>query len=180
MSTRTPGALLRTGDLRRRGPTPFEIVSDAPARAALARGMGIVAVRSARLRGQVEPSGRQDWRLEARLGATVVQECVVTLEPVATRIEEAVERLYVAHAEEPDEAEVEMTDDSREPLGAAIDLMAVLAEALALALPAYPRAPGAALGEARFADDGVTPMRDEDVKPFAGLAALRDRMEGEG
>jgi hypothetical protein len=28
-----------------------------------------------------------------------------------------------------------------------------------------------------FAEDGVTPLRDEDTKPFAGLAALRDRLE---
>ena len=180
MTAGTHGTLLRAGDLRRRGPTPFEVVLDAPTRAALARDLGIVSVRSARLQGRVEPSGREDWRLEARLGATVVQACVVTLDPVTTRIEEAVERLYVAHPEEPEEAEVEMADESLEPLGAAIDLGALLAEALALALPAYPRAPGAELGEARYAEDGVTPMRDEDARPFAGLAALRGRMDDEG
>ncbi len=73
-----------------------------------------------------------------------------------------------------------MADETREPLPAAIDLMAVAAEALALALPPYPRAPGAVLGDARFAEDGATPLSDEDARPFAGLAALRERMDEEG
>ena len=53
-----------------------------------------------------------------------------------------------------------------------IDLAEVAAEALALALPLYPRAPGAELGTLVAAPDGVAPLSDADLKPFAGLAAL--------
>ena len=172
------GVMLRPGDLRRTGGAAFAVEPDAEARAALARELGIRGLRSLRLRGRAEPSGRDDWRLVAHLGATVVQECVVTLDPVVTRIEEEVERLYVADLPAPPEPEAEMPDDAVEPLPAAIDLMAVAREALALALPAYPRAPGAELEQARFAADGVEPMSDEAARPFAGLAALRDRMGG--
>ena len=35
------------------------------------------------------------------------------------------------------------------------------------------------LGEAVYAEDGVQPMRDEDTKPFAGLAALRGQLKGD-
>jgi len=38
--------------------------------------------------------------------------------------------------------------------------------------------PGAALESAAFAAPGVAPMTDQDAKPLAGLAALRDRMAG--
>jgi hypothetical protein len=55
--------------------------------------------------------------------------------------------------------------------------MAVLAEALALALPDYPRAPGAELGQAVFAEPGIEPLRDEALRPFAGLAAFKDRLK---
>jgi len=54
-----------------------------------------------------------------------------------------------------------------------IDPAAVMIEALALAMPLYPRAEGADLGEAVHAEPGVTPMRDADARPFAGL---RDRL----
>jgi len=47
-----------------------------------------------------------------------------------------------------------------------------MAEALALALPLYPRAPDADLGEAVFTTPGQAPMTHEAAKPFAGLADL--------
>ncbi len=80
----------------------------------------------------------RDWRLEAKLGATVVQPCVVTAEPVTTRIDDPVTRRYLAQMPEPQGDEVEMPeDDSAEPLPDVLDLSAVMAEALALALPLY-------------------------------------------
>jgi hypothetical protein len=33
------------------------------------------------------------------------------------------------------------------------------------------------LGQITVAEEGITPLEDEDTKPFAGLAALRDKME---
>jgi uncharacterized metal-binding protein YceD (DUF177 family) len=157
----------------------FELVPDAAARERLAAELGLLGLRKLRLTGRLVPEGKRDWRLEASLGATVVQPCVVTAEPVTTRLDEPVARRYLAVMPEPEGEEVEMPeDDSAEPLPAALDLFAVLAEALALALPQYPRAAGAELGEAVFAAPGVAPMTDEEARPLAGLAALRDRLKG--
>ena len=174
----TQTTVLRPAQLRGRA-AAFDLAPPAEALAALARTLDVPEVRTLRLSGTLEPEGREDWRLDGRLDALVVQECVVTLEPVETRVEEPVERLYVAGLDEPGTGEVEMPDEAREPLPAAIDLMAVAAEALALALPPYPRAPGAELGEAVFAEPGVEPMTEEDARPFAGLAALRGRLGGD-
>lgn len=175
MSDETPRLTLAR--LPRGRETVVEVSPDDAGRAALARDLGLLGLRKLRLAGRLIPEGTRDWRLEAMLGATVVQPCVVTAEPVTTRIDEPVLRRYLAEMPEPEGEEVEMPeDDSAEPLPAALDLGAVLAEALALALPLYPRSEGAALGEARFAGPGVMPMTDDDAKPLAGLAALRDRL----
>jgi len=169
---------LRVAELPQNAPTPFELVPDAEARAALARALGLDGLRKLRFTGRVAAHGRDDWLLEGHLGATVVQPCVVTLEPVTTRIETDVRRLFLAEMPEPKADEVEMDeDDTIEPLGAWIDPAAVMAEALALALPLYPRREGAELGEAAFTEPGQAPLRDEDVKPFAALAGLREAMK---
>lgn len=160
--------------------TAVEVTPDDARRAALAAELDLMGLRKLRLTGRLIPEGRRDWRLEATLGATVVQPCVVTAEPVTTRIDEPVTRRYLADMPEPEGGEVEMPeDDTAEPLPATLDLSAVLAEALALALPLYPRTEDAALAEARFAAPGVTPMTDEDARPLAGLAALRDKLAGD-
>ena len=89
----------------------------------------------------------------------------------------AATRRYLADMKVPEGDEVEMPeDDTSEPLPEVIDIGAVAVEALALALPLYPRAPGAALEEAVFAEAGVAPLKDEDLRPFAGLAGLAAKL----
>ena len=135
-------------------------------------------IRKLRFAGALIPVGKRDWRLEGLLGATVQQACVVTLEPVTSRIDEEVARAYAADFTVPDAAEVEMPeDDSTDPLPETLDLHEVMVEALALALPAYPRADGAETGTAVFTEPGKAAMTDEDAKPFAGLAALKQSLE---
>ena len=71
-------------------------------------------------------------------------------------------------------------DDSVEPMPEVIDLAEIAAEALALALPLYPRAPGAEFAEGLHAAEGVTPLTDADLKPFAGLQGLAAKLAAQG
>lgn len=172
--SRIPRHVIRLGEQRQ--VTPFEIAPEAEGRAAVAEELGIPGVRKLRFAGRLVPEGRRDWRLEAELGATVVQDCVVTLEPVTTRIDEAVLRRYLADLPEPEPGESEVPEDDVEPLPQALDLGEVMVEALALALPPYPRAPGVELGEVVATEPGAEPLTEERAKPFAGLKdALRPK-----
>lgn len=160
---------------------PFELTPDAATRAALAEEMGILGIKKLTLKGEIAPDGKKDLVLTGHLGATVVQSCVVTLESVTTRIDEPVLRRYVAGYEMPDEAEVEMPEDeSIEPLPAEIDLEAVMAEALALNLPPWPRAEGVEPVEIAVTEPGKVPMTDDDAKPFAALKSLKDKLGDTG
>lgn len=171
----------RTGALSARKATRFDLAPDEAQRAALAEEIGVIAIPDLRFSGAIVPSGRSDFALEARLQAQVVQPCVITLVPVATEIDTMVTRRYLADFAEAEEDEAEMPeDDSEEPLPEVIDVGAVMTEALVLALPDYPRAPGAELGETVHAPPGVAPLRDGDLRPFAGLAGLAKKLADEG
>lgn len=168
---------IRLSALSGRAPLPLRLEPDAAARAAIADRLGLDALKKLRFEGSLAPEGRRDWRLTGRLGATVVQPCVVTLAPVTTRIETEVVRTYRAEMPPlPPGHEIEMPeDDTEEPLPEALDLFAVIEEALALALPLYPRAEGAEIGAAVLGPPGVAPLRDADTKPFAALARLKPK-----
>lgn len=170
---------LRVADLPPGRIFRFRIRPDPAGLALLADALEVRAIRKLDFAGALHPEGRHDWRIEAHLGATVVQDCVITLAPVTTRIEEDVTRRLTADPGAFIQAdEIEMPeDDSVEPLGSVIDLAGIMIEALALALPGYPRVDDAELGEAVFAPDGAEPLRDADLKPFAGLAALKEKLE---
>ncbi|WP_457646163.1 YceD family protein [Profundibacter sp.] len=171
---------LRVSTLDTQKPTAFEMTPAATARKAIAAQLELLDLRKLRFTGDIRATGESNWTLEGLLGATVVQPCVVTLEPVTTRLDVPVLREFIDGLEQPaeEDEEIEISpDDNSEPLGSHIDLEAVMVEALSLALPLYPRADGAELAETNFAPEGIQPMRDEDTKPFAGLASLRDKLE---
>lgn len=164
---------MRLAELPARKPTRFDITPDSKTRAAIAAWADIEGLEALRLRGELAPMGRNDWRLEAEFTARVVQACVITAEPVSTDLAEPVLRRYLADLPEPTGEEVEMPeDDTAEALPAVVDIAAVALEALELALPLYPRAAGAELGESVHSEPGIAPMTDEDTRPFAGLKAL--------
>lgn len=172
----------RVSQLPQNSAKPFDIQLDKATMAQIADHLGILKIRKLSFVGEIRAEGDVDWRLTAHLGATVVQTCVVTLEPVTTRIDEKVMRRYLPALPDdidPDDedAEVELPDDeSIERLDTHIDPFIVMHEALALHLPLYPRAKDADMGETVFTEPGKTAMRDEDTRPFAGLAGLRQQL----
>jgi uncharacterized metal-binding protein YceD (DUF177 family) len=169
----------RVAGLSSRKPNRFDIKPDRTLRAQIATYLGITELGKLRFAGEIRPRGKHDFVLEAVLEAQVVQPCSITLDPVGTAIAEDVLRVYLADWQDPDGDEAQMPDDdTTEALGEVIDVSHVALEALSLALPAFPRAPGAQLADAQFTEAGVAPLRDGDLKPFAGLAALKARLEG--
>jgi uncharacterized metal-binding protein YceD (DUF177 family) len=171
----------RTGGLSPRKPTFFHYRPAADERAALAADLRLIALHELAFEGEIRAAGRDEVLLTGTLTAKVDQACVVTLAPVHARIAEPVRRRYVAGLADPDGDEVEIPDDDAlEPMPDVIDLAEIAGETLALALPPYPRAPGAEFGQALHADEGIQPLSDADLKPFAGLAGLAGRLAGKG
>lgn len=186
-----PEFILETSALARRKMTRFEYRLDAPQLKALIKLLDLSTLNKVTFTGNLSPAGKRDWALEASLGASAVQPCTITLEPVKTRVEVEVHRRFVAELPETSletskEAEEDefggtamLDDDTLEPLEREIDLWRVLSEALALALPDYPRVEGAELGTLNVTEPGKDAMTDEGTRPFANLAALMDTKKGE-
>lgn len=169
--------VLDVARLRNAGTYSFEISPTEQERAAIAKLMGATSVKKLVFSGKLVPLDSRGWQLHARLGASVVQQCVVTLDPVLTRVDQEFDRKFLP-ADKHAAADIVVTpdDDEVEPLEDTIDLGLVAIESLALALPAYPRKTGAELATSSFAPSGVAPLQDEDLKPFAALAALKDKL----
>ncbi|WP_295042310.1 DUF177 domain-containing protein [uncultured Paracoccus sp.] len=162
----TPSGRLRVAHLNPRAPTPFSLTPDADRCAAIAAELGLSSLSKLTFAGTIRAEAGDGWELTGHLGARVTQPCVVTLKPVRTTLDEAVERHYSPHVTIPQGDEVEMPDETLEPLGQFIDLAAVMIEELALALPEYPRAEGAEL------DAEPQDPAPDTRRPFAGLDKL--------
>lgn len=165
------------------GGLSVELQADAGERSALARRFDLVELGALAASGRLERAADgREIRFRGQLMADVVQTCVVSLEPVATRILEPIERSYrrLAPGEElPQAAEVLVDPEAveAEPLpGASIDLGEVLAEELGIALDPYPRRGDAYEQLPELGPDASLdgPEADPAASPFAPLAMLYD------
>ncbi len=160
------------------GETVIDIEADADERAALARRFGLLALDSLTAKVGLTPVDGGLVRVHGALAAEVTQACVVTLEPVTTRVEASFERLYGATA--PEEAGGLITDadteESPEPFtDGAVDVGEAVAEHLALELDPFPRAPGAAFDGFSGRSKSVGGDDTGDAGPFAVLARLKEK-----
>jgi len=152
----------------------IEIEAPAEARAGLAALAGLRELPQLTAVFDLTRQG-EGVHVAGRVSARVGQTCVVTLEPIENRLEEAVELRFapVAGPSATDSAAkgARADDEPPEPLvGGTMDLGAVAAEFLLLGIDPYPRK----------ADAQFTPPAgsDSSAHPFAVLAALKKRLGG--
>ena len=173
MSPDSVGPFSRPIPLHRITPAGLEVEVEASVeeRAALAADLDLPAIH--RLRAEFRLTGSTERiRVEGRLGASIEQTCVVSLEPFPTEVDEEVAVEFAAGQSGrrgrdagPAEIEIGETDPPDELVGDHIDLGAITAEFLALGLDPYPKRPGIAF---------EPPPEETPSSPFARLAALRD------
>lgn len=158
--------------------------ADEARRTALAAAYGLVEVRSLIADMSVAGSLAEALIVDGRVRADIVQTCVVSLEPVEQRIDEAIDMRFVppgsprlpAAAKPGSEVEIEAdVEDPPEILaGTILDLGKIAEEHFVLAIDPYPRAPGATLPP----EATDQPSAGED-SPFAVLAGFgRDPKKG--
>lgn len=116
--------------------------------------------------------------VKGRLEADAVQQCVVSLEPVPAAVTDSFKVSYGEVDLGPDAVDLEIDYEEADPpepiVGGAIDLGAIVAEHLSLALDPYPRKPDASLVKEYSPE---TPKIVEETqpatrKPFSGLDKL--------
>jgi uncharacterized metal-binding protein YceD (DUF177 family) len=149
----------------------LHLTADAHARAAVAQRAGVPEIGRLEADLTVLPHGTDSLHVSGRVSALVGQTCVVTLEPMQSEIDEAIDVLYLRNAA----ARAPVDDDEHGTLGderievlesETIDLGAIATEFLILGIDPYPRRPGATF----------TPSASEEASshPFAALAALKN------
>jgi uncharacterized metal-binding protein YceD (DUF177 family) len=178
MQKKTPGSdglwsvPVRPEDLPESG-RHFNLDADETIRGPIARAGGLIELSRLQAHLDVEPQGRTGLRVRGSVSATVVQACVVTLEPVVNEVAEDVDVTFVPETAEtarpPAEKDADIDLETADPPelleNGAADLGALTIEFLLLGLDPYPRKEGVAFAPAEPAD--------AKENPFAVLAALK-------
>lgn len=140
----------------------------------LARSLDIPAFQQLRVSYEIKPSAKEHFALKGQISANLLQACIITLEPLATEIDEtfAVE-LRPAELENETgntngDLEILTLPDVEPIVDEQIDVGALIYEIVSASLEPYPRKSGAEF-------DWNDPAQDDLAAsgPFAALAKLK-------
>jgi uncharacterized metal-binding protein YceD (DUF177 family) len=156
-------------------PSHFNFDAEPAERAALADRFGLISLDRFHASFSVRRLRKDLIRVKGHISASLVQACVVTLEPIPAEIAEDVELDF---SEEPDDLATEMDLDAEAAdgpealLGGMINLGEVASEQLGLAIDPYPRRPGAEIPTEWAGDPAPEPVPEPKVNPFSALEKL--------
>jgi hypothetical protein len=152
----------------------FMLRADEAVRASISRESGLLEMPHLDATFEVERRGKAGLRVIGRVTATVVQACVVTLEPVTSEVDEEIDLVFLPESEHdvasPVNIEIaaDRADNAPEILvGGALDLGALATEFLVLGIDPYPRKAGIEF-------ESPT-LSQAEHGPFAALAALKGK-----
>lgn len=141
---------------------------------ALAERIGLAALKSFELKGRFKWADSNKTRLsfEGRIKASVVQNCIITLEPIKLAIDEPLDLYFSKQDSKKAEVELVFPDNMADEIiqDNQIDIGEQAVQHLIVNLDPYPRLAGADLAQTEWAE-----ARDPVHKPnpFAALASLK-------
>jgi uncharacterized metal-binding protein YceD (DUF177 family) len=157
-----------------------EIEADRAAREAMAELADLREILSAHASFDVTVTSGGRVHVVGQVRARIGQICVVTLDPLETEIDEAIDlefappdqipKLADLVVDEAEEGEVDIPDPPEPLAGGVIDLGRLATDALFLAIDPYPRKPGVVF-------EPKLEAADPNDHPFAALKALKRNAE---
>lgn len=149
----------------------FDLRADQETRRAVAEAASVPVILQLSATFQVVPALGGGVRVLGAVKATIEQNCVVTLEPLQSRIEEQVDVVFAPPAAAAPvvritNVEVSESDAAELLDGGMVDLGALAVEFLILGVDPYPRRPGASF-------EAPEVKNDAGEHPFAALSALK-------
>jgi hypothetical protein len=151
-----------------------DIEASATERDAMAELAGLRGISSAHAALDITPIRDGRVHVVGRVSAQIGQTCVVTLDPIDSTIDEAIDLIFapasqireLAETIDDSEGDAEIPDPPEPIEGGVIDLGRVATDALFLGINPYPRKPDAVF-------EPPAALIDPEDHPFAALKALK-------
>jgi uncharacterized metal-binding protein YceD (DUF177 family) len=166
----------RTYDIPPKG-VEDRIVASAEQRAAIADALDLASLEALTFEYSLRRSGKDRFKLDGQLEASLVQTCVITLESLEATVSEQVHIEFwpledIEKLEAPDHGgEFEIDFEGPEPIeGDVIDIGQLAYETLASAIDPYPRKPGVEFSQ-KSGDQDDNGKSEES--PFEVLKTLK-------
>ena len=165
-------------------PLNFELSADEKECRDLAQVWNVEDVLALSAKVRITKWKRDGIRVTGHFNGHLVQNCVVSLEPVETQIEDEFVAFFVPETSRlakkdtttDNEIIIDIEADDAPDIysGNSIDLGEIVAEYAAMAIDPYPKREGAMI-EQKFTEPAD--IKDDTPSPFAALSSIKDKLE---
>jgi uncharacterized metal-binding protein YceD (DUF177 family) len=140
--------------------------------------LNLKSIKKLSMAGTIKATLFNQWDLKAKIGATIVQESVLSLKLVTSRIDKTIKRSIIKGRDEMVETNELYLNDS-DFVENEIDIGAIFSESLALEIPTFPKKENEVFKSKTFAGEGIAPLTEEKLSPFSVLAKLQENNPNE-
>ena len=140
----------------------------------LKKDLNLISLKKTSMSGKITATAAGQWHLKAKIGATIVQESVLSLKSVTTRIDDKIDlRIIKGHDNAVQNSELELNEDYF--IAHELDLGAVFFENVALSIPVFPKEKGESFENKVFTAKGIDPLTNDRISPFFILNKLKKK-----
>lgn len=144
----------------------------------LKKDLNLVSLKKTSMSGKITATAAGQWHLKAKIGATIVQESVLSLKSVTTRIDDKIDMCIIkGHDDAVQNSELELNEDYF--IEHELDLGAVFFENIALSIPLFPKEKGEYFENKVFTAKGIDPLTNDRISPFFILNKLKEKDQSE-
>ena len=144
----------------------------------LKKDLNLVSLKKASMSGKITATAAGQWHLKAKIGATIIQESVLSLKAVTTRIDDKIDMCIIkGHDDAVQNSELELNEDYF--IEHELDLGAVFFENIALSIPLFPKEKGEYFENKVFTAKGIDPLTNDRISPFFILNKLKEKDQSE-
>ena len=146
--------------------------------AQIKKDLNLISLKKTSMSGKITATAAGQWHLKAEIGATIVQESVLSLKSVTTRIDDKIDMCIIkGHDDAVQNSELELNEDYF--IEHELDLGAVFFENIALSIPLFPKEKGESFENKVFTAKGIDPLTNDRISPFFILNKLKENDQSE-
>ena len=146
--------------------------------AQLKKDLNLISLKKTSMSGRIVATAANQWHLKAKIGATIVQESVLSLKSITTRIDDRIDRRIIKGRDDAvQKSELELNEDHF--IEYELDLGAIFFESIALSIPIFPKGKGESFEDKVFTARGIDPLTNDRISPFSILNKLKEKDQSE-
>ena len=156
---------------------PFNETANKSELTAISKFLNLKNISYLNFQGKIVRIDSIKFYLSGFLKAKIIQNCIITLDPIKSNVLVQIERFFVNGRQKwnPVDISIKANAEEYDLFQNELDLGTIALEELSVELPDYPRKSNTHFSGISVTEKGISKLNDSNLKPFAALSVLKKK-----